>query len=52
MKTSNLRMDNQRKRKGNTLFSRGEERIIKVRITSRKEEDKGEKCKEEESKGR
>ena len=35
-----------RKVKGNTPSPREEERIIKVRITSRKEEEKGEKCKE------
>ena len=32
------------------IEGREEERIIKVRITSRKEEEKGEKCKEEEDK--
>ena len=39
-----------RKRKGNTLSPREKERIIKVKITSRREEEKGEKYKQEESK--
>ena len=42
--------ESQRKRKRNTLSSREEERIIKVRITSREEKEKGETCKEEENK--
>ena len=33
-------MENQRKKKGNALFPREEEIIIKVRITNRKEEEK------------
>ena len=41
--------ENQRKRKGDTMSPREEERMIKVRVTRRKKE-KGEKNKEEESK--
>ena len=39
-----------RKIKGNILSPRKEERIIKLRITSREEEEKGEKYKEGENK--
>ena len=42
--------ENLRKRKGNTLSPKEEERIIKVRITSRKEKEMGENSKRRKTK--